>query len=778
MSNTFLFTKEKALHTTKSNGGNDFRDLFWETFEDKSKFEQQIDSLKESIKGITKLNVQDDTVLYIEAHLDEKSTSKTNRPSDLWKKSNLDIIESNSNQDITLKGKKSDLVKFENIIADSTYEKAKTRVDGNKRIDMNITREVFAVSSITDRNTGIAKRVNQTLLQYILNDHNDNIDCIIELYYGLNLSDYDYYYGILCEVIEENRISKTDTDLFTYNMYFKVSINIKEIQKILNSLEYNFVRRIKTNVEYIVQRSRPNIVLSSILVDTPETSEVVGVIDSGIDHPLLLPLKQHELNYIDKSKSNHYHGNFVASRILYGHSMFNDINTNGKLRPCAKIMDIIVLQDIDSSGETKLRDFDIFKKAVNEVVKRYKDVHIFNISINKPNQVDEDDIDEMTQFLDKVARDYDVIFVCSAGNQFWYQSETYDTLFRNPSLDIQIASPADALNVITVGSISDNCSNDTICEFAMYPSPFTRKGGIRGGWKKPELVSEGGNIKKDLRGLAYKYDQMFINVSNNTFGVDGLADSGFVKDHGTSLSAPLVTRECAYLLDYIKKSSIVSEFDLQGNRANLTKAILIHSTAKSEQASIADLETQKAYGFGKPSFKNGITDNENQASILYLDKIDAQNKKHSLQIVLPEYLLHKPVNFLFTLVYNPPTNKNFISHYNLLNIQPSLRLLIPNEGPKSINPQHSWSNYRTGSFNTIHFKRHVRSLKTTTLEVLVQLTLTEHLIDTEIEQPYALILTVEDPSNENRLRQEMLLTNNYKTLVENIIINELEVPIN
>jgi len=410
------------------------------------------------------------------------------------------------------------------------------------------------------------------------------------------------------------------------------------------------------------------------------------------------------------------------------------------------------------------------------VVKRYNNISIYNLSISENKPINTVDISELTEFLDNIARDYDVIFVCSVGNHEVYATHNYGDIFKqNESI---ISAPSDALNIISVGSISNNANNDCINSNKNFPSPFTRISENTKNIKKPELVASGGNIKKDP---TLVYGETHMIASNNVFGVESMNKDGLNKDIGTSFSTPLITRECAFLLDFIKKAKASDYIDLEKNKFNLVKALLIHSTSKVKQAEILDDSIKRAYGFGIPDHSLVLKDAENEVTLMYADKINFIDKKHKLQIQLPESMLGKKAEFIFTLVYNPPVDKNY-PQYKMVGIEPAIRFLVPvideddeikNKSKTiSLNPKDSWDNYRNPNHNVIHFKKIRNKVGSSVLEVLLQLSVTQayesKIVGKEKleNQSYAFILTVRDLSNLNNFRQDMLKINEFQELVQ------------
>jgi hypothetical protein len=218
------------------------------------------------------------------------------------------------------------------------------------------------------------------------------------------------------------------------------------------------------------------------------------------------------------------------------------------------------------------------------------------------------------------------------------------------------------------------------------------------------------------------------------------------------------------------------------NKANLVKALLIHSTSRIPQAKITDEMVKRAYGFGKADYHPALFDDtEDTVTITYADAINFSEKKQKILVKLPDYLLNQSVEFTFTLVYNPPINSNF-KEYKMVNLQGSVGLSFPQlkDGKPTgktevltLAPSHSWHNYRSSHFNTIHFKKIIKKLKYLDLRIGVQMTVSNHLLnevsEDEIAQNYAVVLSIRDVSGQRKLRRELLEKNELIELVENPI---------
>ena len=252
-------------------------------------------------------------------------------------------------------------------------------------------------------------------------------------------------------------------------------------------------------------------------------------------------------------------------------------------------------------------DFDekTIEKILADAVQYFVDLgcRIFNLSLGNSNApYDGKHIRGISYVLDNLARQFDVLFVVSAGNfngseappvpRNSWREEYPEYLLRDESV---IIDPAPALNVLTVGSLAKhNATVDAqrypeISQLSPalenQPSPFTRHGPSIRGALKPDLVAFGGNLACPMRqgNEQWKSDSRGIGVltSNSAF-----VGSTLLKDvSGTSFAAPYVSHLAGRLLNEYPEAS-----------ANLLRAMLVnHANLLEECKSIFSDEEIKAY---------------------------------------------------------------------------------------------------------------------------------------------------------------------------------------
>ncbi len=781
---TLLIPKQGSLKEKKPGRKGPFWKSFWEKRVSenpdyyRNEYEKRLKKINTVASSISKTYTKKDKKYYVEAKLDELARSKTSEPDIIWKEAGVQIVETRDNGIITLSGYSEDFEKLGKILDNVDFKKAST-LEKVRKIN-NLSREVFSVTALADKNTSVDKRISADIKQLLSETSTKEFECVLTVYFDQPKSDYDELFSILVSKINADSIKKVDHRFFISNMSFRALLTKDEIQKILLDEDCNFISFIKLVPVFGSQRTTPNTDVKSMVIGNPITNETVVVIDSGIDHQSINQFVSQRENYLSSGQSgDKNHGTSVTSRILFGNNIFSRVQNGEKIDPVGKVIDIQVLHK--NGNEEMIVDDQTLLDAIQKGVRKYSSKStFFNLSIAERQEIDELNVSETSEMIDTLSNKEDVLFICPTGNQNSNFPLGYNKIFNTAGVDCHIASPADAINALTVGSITDKADNQSICSDSRHPSPFTRKGGYRNDIKKPELVAIGGNVKTDSTD---KYSPAHLDVSRRTYGVELIDTTGFTRDVGSSFSAPLITRECLQLLDYLKKSSLPSQLTaFNENKANITKALLIHSTTRVAQTQITDKGLKRAYGFGQANHSEVIRDDANQVTVIYADKISFAEKKQKILINLPQSLLGKNVEFSFTLVYNPPVNRNF-KEYKMIELDPSLSFVRPvtdedgitKNKSQAINPPHSWDTYRNNHFNTIHFTKERKRLTKLDFQIMVEMLISNRLLEDcagneeQITQNYALVLTIKDKSGNGTLRSEILNTNQFFELVENTV---------
>lgn len=771
MENILLVPNRKADRVVLEPMYSDFWDNDWKKNKiDSEKFESRISYLSETLDSVLQKKLPFNENYYIEVSLDEKSQSKSSTPSNIWLQTDIDIVEAPDKCKLVVSGNRNEVEKFKIYASSATYERAKNG-ENIKRKDKNIYRELYAITSINDKSLS-QNRKDQDLQELEEQGYQGRIKCIIELYNNIPKSKYDKYFDLIIHVLPNTKLIKRDLRYLYHNLSYISDFTLEEINRILTMC--SFIRKIRIFPSFKASRCIPSGDLNDLQLLKPETDEVIGIIDSGVNHKILNIYKVLSEKHVNGKRENHNHGTFVTSRALFGDNLFELIQNKKPLAPCAKFIDFQFLYDEDGIPEL---EYETFKKEIEGIFQKYHtQIAIFNFSTNDRSK--DQDISEFTEHIDMLCRKYDIIFINSAGNQDYFGglARNYLDIFKNVGFDSKVKAPGDGLNVLTVGSIALKVNDKCICDKVGFPSPFTRKGPVHFGWKKPELVDHGGNVLltpgKDIN------DDEAILGSNNVVGVSGLNTKGLATDRGTSTSAPLVTRQSVYLLNILKKSSLINDIVFQGNRSNLIKALLIHSTSLIKQVDIEDQGLRDAYGFGQADYSRLMSTNNDEVRIIYADKLTNAEKIHRFICKLPGSLMGRKLKFIFTSVYNPAVNKNFQNVYNLTQVASTVKIIKPEYDDDQniletkkyyISPNsRDWHSYRHRNFNVTHFSKVVKKLNYPIIEIISRLYFSSFHTDVGSEiQHYSFVLTIIDEEKKGTLFDEIMASNQFKIVVDN-----------
>ena len=385
----------------------------------------------------------------------------------------------------------------------------------------------------------------------------------------------------------------------------------------------------------------------------PNNAPEMLIVDSGIlRHPLLenaigqeIPMESPDGKTIEHDDVGH--GTQVSSIALYG-----DIQRcieNSLFKPEIKIHSAKVMFS-DGDGQASYSEEKLLEHQLQDIVKNIVTTNpnckIINMSLgNSAKKM----FSGMRQFplsilIDKLAYEYDLIFVISIGNNEddINPTETYPKYLLEDSKRVKIIEPATAALALTVGSIAKRMSIGNKI-FLNLPSPFTRVGPGYKDMIKPELVDDGGGI----------FEENYIITVNPSWLTDGRL---FTLSYGTSFSTPKVSH---YIAKLIQKYPSFSN--------NLIKALLISSTSIPDERpeEFKDAPINKllnVYGYGIPYLNHTLYSEKNRVLLLYEGEISTKHYR-VFEINLPnEFIEEKGKRSIsVTITFNPPINhsKNY-----------------------------------------------------------------------------------------------------------------------
>lgn len=317
-----------------------------------------------------------------------------------------------------------------------------------------------------------------------------------------------------------------------------------------------------------------------------DDAPVICVVDSGVSsgNPFLEPVAKEEMfkSFLGDSSENPFdengHGSGVASLAAY-----YAINLDEGAENVAKAW-IASARILDASNEMK--EDRLFSKVLEEVVKEFvqRKVRIFNLSVavkgrkwNQDSRRTQPRTSWVARSIDRLCREYDVVFVVSTGNLLLNEIRDYlqaDVPYPEYLCDEEsrILDPAQAGLALTVGSLAAGTlvvsSTDLAIAHEFEPSPFTRSGpGIKGE-TKPDLVEVGGNLVRDC-----EPNWVQKNAGTNVVMASHQLSPAAVNDCGTTLATPRVAHKLALVLQEL------SELGIGHVSAPLLKAFLVNSAS-------------------------------------------------------------------------------------------------------------------------------------------------------------------------------------------------------
>jgi len=281
--------------------------------------------------------------------------------------------------------------------------------------------------------------------------------------------------------------------------------------------------------------------------------------------------------------------------------------------------------------------------------------------------------------LDRLASEYDILFIVSAGNfsgtndppvpQNSWRDEYPNYLMDEASV---IIDPAPALNVLTVGSLAKHNAhineqrhpeiNALSPASEDQPSPFTRHGPSIGKALKPELVAPGGNRASPMRHEDRQWQNEERGMGVLTLNHQFIGATLFKEISGTSFAAPYITHLAGRLLNEYPQAS-----------ANMLRALLVnHANLPKECTNTFPEDWRKSYkettgtknrelprevaGYGKIDEDALYRSSETIVVLMAEDSIE-NNAHQFYELPLPEsYLRIKRAarELRVTFAYSPP----------------------------------------------------------------------------------------------------------------------------
>lgn len=270
----------------------------------------------------------------------------------------------------------------------------------------------------------------------------------------------------------------------------------------------------------------------------------VGIVDTAIpsDHVLLRPYRRGSpiLGLNCSNTENDNHGSMVASRVVFGH--LSSKQAMSAPRGTCRFLEVRVGRGFDRQIQTEA-----VSGAITAAIMAAPDVRIFNLSFDGERRLDDLPARQRAETLkhieelDNLAFDQDVLFVVAAGNvpQAVIPVTPYPNHLNETAWELH--SYSRAFNALTCGGIIPHLSAGGLGAEPNAPSPFTRIGPGFARSPKPDFCASAGNTDMEHRRLP----------GAGVWGFSALGDPR--EDWGTSFASPLLAREAAYVLDFLRQ---------------------------------------------------------------------------------------------------------------------------------------------------------------------------------------------------------------------------------
>jgi len=303
---------------------------------------------------------------------------------------------------------------------------------------------------------------------------------------------------------------------------------------------------------------------------------VVVVVDTGISEQAdaLSSWVVGRESHVAPAYRNPTHGTFVAGLICHGGEL-NPQLAGIDSSPCAVFDLQLIPNDNPDAGDTDAVEEQEFLISLEAALQAHANEHkVWNLSLGTDAVCRLDEFSEFAEELDNLQERYRVSFVISAGN--YTTVPLLDFPRAAGQLDVgRITAPADSVLAIAVGSVS-HMDYPQKGPRAHEPSSFSRHGAGPNYIIKPDLVHYGGTCTTD---------------GSHTAGVRSIAAAGSAEDLGTSFAAPLVSRTLAQIYHQITPTP----------SPVLARALLTHHARDPRTGLRVPDGEEDFFGFGLPA---------------------------------------------------------------------------------------------------------------------------------------------------------------------------------
>lgn len=439
--------------------------------------------------------------------------------------------------------------------------------------------------------------------------------------------------GIVRAVLAAGTGSEVRADIRVRRSVLRLSVGRPTLERLLGT---SVVERIRTPPVPFLDASDWRAITAEELVLDRREGVLVGVLDDvpATGHPLL-----HELvaGVTEIGPPGHvwqrpgHHGSLVAGRVLLPH-LEQQLRDHVPITAIGRIHVARILEpEPGPVAGTRFPGGDAGDPPHVTVERAIRTLHgqhgirVFNLSVGLRNAFDAAHVGELTETLDDLARELDVVIVVPTGNapvsrggelaSGHHADADYPAYLTDPAH--RLAEPGPAALALTVGAIAHS---DAPQEYtpprlgnrAIAPTghlaPFSRTGPGIGPQSdrcnKPDLVDYGGNWVLDDTSQLIAEDPGVALLST------AMDSSGrlFRACCGTSFAAPAVTRCAADVLAAYPQAS-----------ANLVRALVAASAVEPMGMAAAPdaVIGRRLYGAGRPDTARAISSGARRVTMTF-----------------------------------------------------------------------------------------------------------------------------------------------------------------
>ena len=448
------------------------------------------------------------------------------------------------------------------------------------------------------------------------------------------------------------------------------------------------------------------------------SNNYISILDSGINnaHLLiknsLLDKDRHtvDINWNVNDSGHKGHGTSMAGIALYG-NLKAILENNSPIQINHRLESIKILPPDGQENDLDKCHF-ITQNAVNIAIASNPDYkRIFCMAVTGQNQNDFGKPSTWSAYLDRIIFGEDEndkkVFVVSAGN---VREEEDWKNYPETNLDLSVESPAQAWNVITIGAYTEKIlpiENTVANKFEL--SPYSR---TSSSWEsfwpiKPEVVFEGGNLKKLDNGSIDNHEDLDILTTSTNASINA-----FARFNATSAATAFASNFLAKLRNVYPNAW-----------SETLRALMIHSSSWNQEminqfnvnlSKVGDKhKLLRIFGYGVPNLKKAIECKSNYLTFISeeiikpykLDGTIKTNEIHYYEFPWPSDILadlgNANVTLRITLSYyiEPnPGDKGYSTKYSYQSC--ALKFLL-------ISPTEDFDNFkiRTNRINIDHLKK-------------------------------------------------------------------------